>query len=120
MKLLSTLDRATGAVLKSNPRYIPFYDMLPAFFIHEIHRVLTKGTSAEVQIVLRSTVVSGISSTSRIPLETFAANKDMGRVLLRRGGETIAAGESCLVVKIRFPTIYRYSAGYQWTILGYR
>jgi len=74
VKLLSTLDRATGAVLKSNPR------------------VLTKGTSAEVQIVLRSTVVSGISSTSRIPLETFATNKDMGRILLRRGGETIAAG----------------------------
>ena len=59
--------------------------------------MLTKGTSAEVQIVLRSTVVSGISSTSRIPLETFAANKDMGRILLRRGGETIAAGESCLM-----------------------
>jgi len=74
VKLLSTLDRATGAVLKSNPR------------------VLTKGTSAEVQIVLRSIMISGISSTSRIPLETFAANKDMGRILLRRGGETIAAG----------------------------
>lgn len=27
-----------------------------------------------------------------IPLETFSANKDMGRILLRRGGETIAAG----------------------------
>jgi len=53
---------------------------------------LTKGTSAEVQIVLRSIMISGISSTSRIPLETFAANKDMGRILLRRGGETIAAG----------------------------
>ena len=96
VKLLATLDRATGAVLKSNPRYISYK---PRFrpFIHEIHRVLTKGTSAEVQIVLRSTVVSGISSTSRIPLETFAVNKDMGRILLRRGGETIAAGKSCLV-----------------------
>ena len=87
--------------------------MLPAFFIHEIHRVLTKGTSAEVQIVLRSTVVSGILSTSRIPLETFAANKDMGRILLRRGGETIAAGESYLILKKQFPNIYRYSTGYQ-------
>ena len=97
VKLLSTLDRATGAVLKSNPRYIPSYKSCFQPFIHEIHRVLTKGTSAEVQIVLRPTVVSGISSTSRIPLETFLANKDMGRILLRRGGETIAAGESCLV-----------------------
>ena len=71
--------------------------MPSAFFIHEIYRVLTKGTSAEVQIVLRSTMASGISSTSRIPLETFAANKDMGRILLRRAGETIAAGEPCLI-----------------------
>ena len=57
--------------------------------------MLTKGTSAEVRIVLRSSMVSGILSTARIPLETFVANKDMGRILLRRGGETIAAGECC-------------------------
>ena len=68
--------------------------------------MLTKGTSAEVQIVLRSTVVSGISSTSRIPLETFATNKDMGRILLRRGGETIAAGESCFVHALESVSYY--------------
>ena len=95
MKLLSTLDRASGAVLKSNPRYIASISFHR--FIHEILRVLTKGTSAEVRIVLRSTMVSGITSTARIPLETFAANKDMGRILLRRGGETVAAGEACLI-----------------------
>lgn len=27
-----------------------------------------------------------------IPIEPFAVNKDMGRILLRRGGETIGAG----------------------------
>ena len=37
--------------------------------------------------------MGGVSSTTPgIPLETFASNKDMGRVLIRRGGETIAAG----------------------------
>jgi hypothetical protein len=56
-------------------------------------RVLTKGASAEVQFSLRNMQVGGVSSvTLGIPLETFVANKDMGRVLIRRGGETIAAG----------------------------
>jgi len=37
--------------------------------------------------------IGGISSPILgIPLETFSANKEMGRVLIRRGGETIAAG----------------------------
>lgn len=71
-----------------------------------MHRVLTKGTSAEVQIVLRSTMVSGISLVTRMPLENFAANKDMGRILLRRGGETIAAGESFLVDT--YETVFEY------------
>jgi elongation factor 1 alpha-like protein len=53
-------------------------------------RVLTKGASAEVQITLRS--AGGTSRAYSVPLETFAANKEMGRVLVRRGGETIAAG----------------------------
>jgi len=75
VKLISTLDRASGKVLKANPR------------------VLTKGTSAEVQITLRSTQVSGsVAVTRGIPLETFTNNKEMGRILIRRGGETIAAG----------------------------
>ena len=29
---------------------------------------------------------------SAIPLEPFRINKDMGRILLRRNGETVAAG----------------------------
>ncbi|PPR03834.1 hypothetical protein CVT26_000832 [Gymnopilus dilepis] len=74
-KLISIIDRASGKVLKTNPR------------------VLTKGSSAEVQITLRSTQLGGQSTSARgIPLETFSTNKDMGRILLRRGGETIAAG----------------------------
>ncbi|TFK43258.1 EF Tu GTP binding domain-containing protein [Crucibulum laeve] len=72
VKLISTIDRASGKVIKSNPR------------------VLTKGTSAEVQIALRPTGSTNIARG--IPLESFAVNKDMGRILIRRGGETIAAG----------------------------
>ncbi|KAF8901630.1 hypothetical protein CPB84DRAFT_1846637 [Gymnopilus junonius] len=74
-KLISVIDRGSGKVLKANPRF------------------LTKGSSAEVQITLRSNQLGGISSTARgIPLEKFSTNKDMGRILMRRGGETIAAG----------------------------
>jgi elongation factor 1 alpha-like protein len=74
-KLLATLDRANGKTIKANPR------------------VITKGTSAELQLTLRSTSVSGAPSVVRgIPMELFSANKDMGRILIRRGGETIAAG----------------------------
>ncbi|KAH9482958.1 HBS1-like protein [Psilocybe cubensis] len=74
-KLITTIDRATGKAIKSNPR------------------VLTKNTSAEVEITLRGTKVSGSTMTTRgIAIEPFAVNKDMGRILIRRGGETIAAG----------------------------
>ncbi|KAG5644569.1 hypothetical protein DXG03_008143 [Asterophora parasitica] len=73
-KLTSTIDRASGKVIKANPR------------------VLTKGASAEVQISLRSTTLSGPAAVRPIPLETFAVNKEMGRILIRRGGETIGAG----------------------------
>ncbi|PPR02445.1 hypothetical protein CVT24_001994 [Panaeolus cyanescens] len=94
LKLLSTLDRATGQVIKTSPRYMDFIlvqihaDPVPHF------SVLTKGTSAEIQIGLRGTHVGSSSNTvvRPIPLETFANNKDMGRILIRRGGETIAAG----------------------------
>ena len=55
-------------------------------------RVLAKGVSAEVQITLRSTSLSSAAPARPIPLESFAVNKDMGRILLRRGGETIGAG----------------------------
>ncbi|KDQ14776.1 hypothetical protein BOTBODRAFT_109754 [Botryobasidium botryosum FD-172 SS1] len=76
-KLLATVDRASGAVIKSNPR------------------VLTKGCSARVEITLRSGTMSAPSTKPLfLPLETFSTNKEMGRVLLRRGGETIAAGET--------------------------
>ena len=57
--------------------------------------MLTKSTSAEVQITLRSPTYSGPSARPQpIPLERFVTNKEMGRILIRRGGETIAAGES--------------------------
>ncbi len=51
---------------------------------------MTKNVSAEVEISLRSAGVAG--GPKGIPLEPFSSNKDMGRILLRRGGETIAAG----------------------------
>jgi elongation factor 1 alpha-like protein len=74
-KLNATLERTSGAVAKRNPR------------------VLTKGTSAEVQITMRQAAFAGAGARSiAIPLEPFAANKEMGRILIRRGGETIAAG----------------------------
>jgi elongation factor 1 alpha-like protein len=58
------------------------------------YSVLAKGTSAEVQISIRAASISGPSSSPRpIPLEPFSSNKDMGRILIRRGGETIGAGE---------------------------
>ncbi|KAF8707441.1 Elongation factor Tu C-terminal domain, partial [Rhizoctonia solani] len=73
-KLIETVDRATGAVIKRNPRVLP------------------KSSSAKVTISLR--VSSGPSARpASIPLEPFSVNKEMGRILLRRGGETIAAGE---------------------------
>jgi len=72
--LISTLDRATGNILKLKPRFI------------------SKGTSADIQITLRPSRVGGISLARGIPLEPFSVNKDMGRVLIRRGGETVAAG----------------------------
>jgi len=74
-KLIATLDRASGAVAKKSPR------------------VLTKGTSAEVEISLRVGTLSSPTPGARpIPLEPFSVNKDMGRILVRRGGETISAG----------------------------
>lgn len=74
---LSTLDRATGATLKNKPR------------------VLSKGTSAIVKVTLRGGTMSDTTSASgitRVAIEPFKDNKDMGRVLLRRSGETVAAG----------------------------
>ncbi|KIJ70436.1 hypothetical protein HYDPIDRAFT_172254 [Hydnomerulius pinastri MD-312] len=74
-KLVATLDRAVGSVMKKSPR------------------VLTKGISAEIEITLRGDSISGPGAVARpIPIEPFSVNKDMGRILLRRGGVTIAAG----------------------------
>ncbi|GAA6061469.1 hypothetical protein JCM10212_005672, partial [Sporobolomyces blumeae] len=70
-KLDATLDKTTGEVVKAKPR------------------MLTKGSSARVTIQLRPS--AGIRS-SAIPIEPFAVNKNMGRVLFRRAGETVAAG----------------------------
>ncbi|KAJ7233141.1 EF Tu GTP binding domain-containing protein [Mycena haematopus] len=69
-KLIATLDRTSSRIVKSNPR------------------VLAKASSAEVQITIRSTSSSG----RFIPVEPYAVNKAMGRILIRREGETIAAG----------------------------
>ena len=64
-------------------------------------RVLTKSASAEVYITLRSPLYSGPATTVQpIPLEPFSVNKEMGRILIRRGGETIAAGQ-------HFPRIFK-------------
>ncbi|BEI97237.1 hypothetical protein CcaverHIS631_0208260 [Cutaneotrichosporon cavernicola] len=70
-RLIATTDR-TGNVIKNNPR------------------VLQKGTTAVVELTLRAP--TGSTRPAIIPLETAKENKEMGRVLLRRGGETIAAG----------------------------
>ncbi|CAO3693728.1 unnamed protein product [Umbelopsis ramanniana] len=65
VKLIATIDKATGEVIKKNPRH------------------LSKGSTATVRIKL---------DNRPIPLETFKDNKDLGRVMLRKGGETVAAG----------------------------
>ncbi|GJN90750.1 hypothetical protein Rhopal_003764-T1 [Rhodotorula paludigena] len=70
--LEATIDNKTGQVTKNNPR------------------MLTKNTSARVRIQLRSASTGGRSGA--IPIEPFAVNKSMGRVLFRRNGETVAAG----------------------------
>jgi elongation factor 1 alpha-like protein len=65
IKLIEVLDKSTGQVTKRNPR------------------VLTKGMTAKVQVKL---------SQRPIPLETFKDNKQLGRIMLRKDGETVAAG----------------------------
>ncbi|CAO3627181.1 unnamed protein product [Mucor hiemalis] len=64
-KLVEILDKSTGEVVKKNPR------------------CLTKGMTAKVQVKL---------SQRPIPLETFKDNKQLGRIMLRKDGETVAAG----------------------------
>ncbi|KAL7424238.1 hypothetical protein Q5752_001824 [Cryptotrichosporon argae] len=69
-KLLAISER--GQVVKQRPR------------------VLQKGVTATVEITLRAP--NGAAKPPVLALETGAENKDMGRVLVRRAGETIAAG----------------------------
>ncbi|KAL8281054.1 hypothetical protein RQP46_006412 [Phenoliferia psychrophenolica] len=69
----AVLDKVSGAVIKTKPR------------------MLTKSTSARIHVQLRNPT-SGPPRKAEMPLETFATNKSMGRVLFRRGGITIAAG----------------------------
>ena len=74
---IATLDRGTGKVVKKSPR------------------VLQKGVSAEVKVAVRAMGMAGPNAREQpIPIEPFAVNKDMGRLLLRRNGETVAAGKS--------------------------
>ncbi|WVQ78520.1 hypothetical protein IAT38_000606 [Cryptococcus sp. DSM 104549] len=58
--------------------------------VKERPRVLQKGMTAMVELSLRPNASS--AKVPSIPLETAADNKEMGRVLIRRNGETIAAG----------------------------
>jgi sulfate adenylyltransferase subunit 1 (EFTu-like GTPase family) len=51
--------------------------------VFAVFRHLSKGATAKVKIQL---------SHRAIPLETFKDNKQLGRIMLRKGGETVAAG----------------------------
>ncbi|KAL0083666.1 P-loop containing nucleoside triphosphate hydrolase protein [Phycomyces blakesleeanus] len=75
-KLLSTIDKSTGEVLKRNPRHI------------------SKGTTATVKVQLANRAV---------PLEMFKDNKQLGRIMLRKGGETVAAG---VVIEVSCQYLY--------------
>ena len=105
-RLISVLDRSNGNVIKSKPRYVSFGN-LKYQRTHAAGRVLTKGMSAEVEISLRSATYSGPASrVLPIPLEPFSVNKEMGRILVRRGGETIGAGEfGCDTIPVTLPVL---------------
>ncbi|KAJ1762510.1 hypothetical protein LPJ58_000539 [Coemansia sp. RSA 1591] len=63
-RIIETFDARTGEVKRRNPRHI------------------RKGATARVEIVTESALC----------LELFKDAKDLGRIMLRRGGETVAAG----------------------------
>lgn len=65
-KIIATLDKANGQVLKKKPRH------------------LTSGQAAIVEIQLEDDM--------KIPVELFELNKELGRFILRKDGCTIAAG----------------------------
>ena len=64
IKLVNTIDRATGAVLRKSPRCVP------------------KNSSATIDVRLEGSVC----------LESYADCRELGRVLLRDQGCTVAAG----------------------------
>lgn len=63
-KLLAVIDRTTGEVVKRNPR------------------CLTQNTGALVRLKL----------PKKVAIEKFQDNRDLGRITLRKGGQTIASG----------------------------
>jgi elongation factor 1 alpha-like protein len=63
-ELIATLDMKTGATIRNKPR------------------VLSKGITAKVRITLNAPLA----------IDTFANSRDLGRILLRMNGETVAAG----------------------------
>ncbi|PWN39216.1 hypothetical protein IE81DRAFT_350372 [Ceraceosorus guamensis] len=68
-----TIDAKSGSTLKAKPR------------------VLSRGSTAEVRISITPTQTSKGSSAG-VPIEIFAKSRDMGRVVLRLAGESVAAG----------------------------
>ncbi|KAE8269739.1 hypothetical protein A4X09_0g2593 [Tilletia walkeri] len=71
-ELISITDKSTGQPTKRKPR------------------VLSKGVTAQIRITV---MAGGAAGQSRgIPVEDFKTNKEMARILLRREGETVAAG----------------------------
>lgn len=64
-KILATLDKSNGQVIKQKPRH------------------LTSNATAMVEVLLED---------RPIPLETFKNSKELGRVVLRKDGATAAAG----------------------------
>jgi elongation factor 1 alpha-like protein len=66
IKMVATVDKATGHVVKKKPRH------------------LASGQTAIVQIEL--------DEGTRIPVETFVNSKELGRFVLRKEGSTVAAG----------------------------
>ncbi|KAK9447688.1 uncharacterized protein V1518DRAFT_406692 [Limtongia smithiae] len=65
-KLISVLDKTSGSLLKNKPRH------------------LTSGQTAVIEIE--------VNGSSGFPMEKFRANKDLGRIVLRQDGNTVAAG----------------------------
>ena len=71
-ELVATLDKSTGAVIRKKPR------------------VLSSGSTVQAVISLQRG--GGHGQSSGAPIEEFKNNKEMARILLRRDGETVAAG----------------------------